>query len=492
MPKLKTSISWGISLNLVKMLAIYLVMVLLFHRPDYFIHFHGDTMSYFEPIIHLLEQGSYSPDYRMPGYGFLFYGFFLISHSNEISFFLIILLQFIITGVAYGVLAQMVFELTSSRIWYALSFLLLEVNYYLLFDSYLSTESLATSLLILISYLCFRPGRYPILMGLAVCWLIFLKSIFCLLFIPLGFYLLQKKLSKRFFLLLVLPLVLIEGSWIFRNAIKFHAFVPLTYQTFYPEGLYGGIYGFQSVQEIIRAYGGSHQFWRMDSEAAWYFSGGFAEPVFINGVPYPNFREAHLIQPNPDFFTSQMNLDSLLNLKRALTSVYLTTVTIKNPQNIPTECRDELAYIRSRSPQYVASIQKEKPFLFYVEANVNRIKNTFFTTYFFDNVFRNPAIYARLNPFLNASLQAFIYLINGMMWFFSSFALLLTLYFGLRWKDPNLMTWCAWLNAYVLFLYLFVFKQAEERYFCVLYPIWILMSLTVLHRLLTYLKRKWN
>jgi hypothetical protein len=51
MSQLKTSISWGIGLNLVKMLAIYLVMVLLFHRPDYFIHFHGDTMSYFEPII---------------------------------------------------------------------------------------------------------------------------------------------------------------------------------------------------------------------------------------------------------------------------------------------------------------------------------------------------------------------------------------------------------------------------------------------------------
>jgi hypothetical protein len=64
MPQLKTSISWGIGLNLVKMLAIYLVMVLLFQRPDYFIHFHGDTMSYFEPIIHLLEQGSYSPDFR--------------------------------------------------------------------------------------------------------------------------------------------------------------------------------------------------------------------------------------------------------------------------------------------------------------------------------------------------------------------------------------------------------------------------------------------
>jgi hypothetical protein len=167
-------------------------------------------------------------------------------------------------------------------------------------------------------------------------------------------------------------------------------------------------------------------------------------------------------------------------------------VTINNPQNIPIECKDELAYIRARSPQYVASMKKEKPFLFYVEANVNRIKNTFFTTYFFDNVFRNPAIDARLNPFLNASLQAFICLINGMMWFFSSFSLLLTLYFGVRWKNPSLLTWCAWLNAYVLFLYLFVFKQAEERYFCVLYPIWILMSLTVLHRLLTYLQRKWN
>ncbi len=492
MPKLSTSIFSGICLNLVKMLGIYLVMVLLFHRPDYFIHIHGDTMSYFEPIIHLLEQGSYSPDYRMPGYGFLFYGFFLLSHSQEASFFLIVLLQFILTGMAYGLIAQMVFELTGSRKFYALSFLLMEVNYYLLFDSYLSTESIATSLLILISYLCFRPGRFPLFMGLAVCWLIFLKSIFCLLFIPLGFYLLQKKLSKRFFLLLLIPLVLIEGSWILRNAIKFHAFVPLTYQTFYPEGQYGSIYGFQSIQEIIRAYGGSHQFWRMDSEAAWYFSGGFADPVFIQGIPYPNFKEEQFVKPNPRFMTSQMNLDSLLKLKRAMTSVYLTTVTTKNPQNILKECKGELVYIRSRSPLYVASIRKEKPSLFYVEANFLRLKNIFFTIYFFDNVFRNPAIYARLNPFLNASLQAFIYLINGMMWFFSSLSLLITLYFGLRWKDPKILTWLSWLNAYTLFLYLFVFKQAEERYFCVLYPIWILMSLTVLHRIFNYLQRKWN
>ena len=135
-------------------------------------------MSYFDPILHLINQGSYSPDYRMPGYGFLFYGFFLLSHSQEVSFFLIILLQFILTGMAYGLIAQMVYELTGSRKFYALSYVLMVVNYYLLFDSYLSTESIATSLLILISYLCFRPGRFPIIMGIAVCWLIFLKSIF--------------------------------------------------------------------------------------------------------------------------------------------------------------------------------------------------------------------------------------------------------------------------------------------------------------------------
>jgi hypothetical protein len=175
-----------------------------------------------------------------------------------------------------------------------------------------------------------------------------------------------------------------------------------------------------------------------------------------------------------------------------MTSVYLTTITNGDPQKISNECKDELAYVRIRSPQYVASIRQEKPFLFYVEANLNRIKNTFFTTYFFDNVLKNPAIYVRLNPFLNTSLQAVIHLINGMLWFFSSFALLLTIYFGLRWRDPKLLTWLAWLNGYTLFLYLFIFKQAEERYFCVLYPIWILMSLTVLHRLFIYLKRKWN
>ena len=38
----------------------------------------GDTSSYFDPIDNLIANGSYSPDFRMPGYGVLYLPFALL------------------------------------------------------------------------------------------------------------------------------------------------------------------------------------------------------------------------------------------------------------------------------------------------------------------------------------------------------------------------------------------------------------------------------
>jgi hypothetical protein len=320
------------------------------------------------------------------------------------------------------------------------------------------------------------------LLGICFIWLVFVKSIFILLILPLIGYLVIQKTSLRFWVLFFIPILIIEGAWISRNALKYKQFIPLTHQMFYPEGTNGIIYGYLSVQELIRSYGGSHQFWRLDSDAAWYFSGGFADPYFIGDTPFPNFKENDMRKPPAEIYTSKMNLDSLVKIRYALTSIYLTSIDSKTKHVIDKECSNEIQYIRDRTLVYVNSIRNEKPILYYFNANLTRLKSIIFTTYFFDNILQNPSLNNRINFFVAILLQGFIYLMNGLVWGFSILSLLGVFRFGFKLKSPTVLTWVAWLNAYTFILYIFVFKQAEERYFCVLYPFWVLVSLTLINQ----------
>lgn len=486
------SVLIGLSINLLKMACLYILMVHLLHRPDYFLHFHGDTRSYFDPIIHLLNFGDYSPDYRMPGYGGLYFVFYKITESEQITLYLIILFQFILSGIAIGLMAQLIFDFTNSKTLFFLSFLLLEISYYLLYDCYLSSESLATSLLVFIAYIMYKSGKSPFLLGICFIWLVFVKSIFVLLILPIVAYLVVQKMGIRFWVLFFVPILIIEGAWTTRNALKYKQFIPLTHQIFYPEGTNGIIYGFLSVQEFIRSYGGSHQFWRLDSDAAWYFSGGFADPFFIGDTPYPNFKENALSAPPTEIYTSIINLDSLVKLRYALTSIYLTSIDIKTKHIIDNECSSEIQYIRDRTSIYVNSIRSEKPILYYMYANLKRLKSVVFTTYFFDNIFQNPSLNNRINPLVSFLFQGIIHIMNGLVWLFSILSIYGVSRFGFILKSPTILTWIAWLNAYTFILYIFVFKQAEERYFCVLYPFWVLVSLTLINQWILNIKNKWN
>ncbi|WP_395783282.1 hypothetical protein [Aquirufa sp.] len=476
------SVRIGLIVNMLKMACLYVLMVHVLHRPDYFLHFHGDTKSYFDPIVHLLNFGDYSPDFRMPGYGGLYFVFFTITQSDQVTLYLIIFFQFIFSGISIGLMAQLIFEFTNSKTLFILSFLFLEISYYLLYDCYLSSESLATSLLVFITYIVSKSGKSPFLLGICFIWLVFVKSIFILLILPLIGYLVIQKTSLRFWVLFFIPILIIEGAWISRNALKYKQFIPLTHQMFYPEGTNGIIYGYLSVQELIRSYGGSHQFWRLDSDAAWYFSGGFADPYFIGDTPFPNFKENDMRKPPAEIYTSKMNLDSLVKIRYALTSIYLTSIDSKTKHVIDKECSNEIQYIRDRTLVYVNSIRNEKPILYYFNANLTRLKSIIFTTYFFDNILQNPSLNNRINFFVAILLQGFIYLMNGLVWGFSILSLLGVFRFGFKLKSPTVLTWVAWLNAYTFILYIFVFKQAEERYFCVLYPFWVLVSLTLINQ----------
>lgn len=73
-------------------------------RYDCFGSDDGDAASYIEPIENLLLKGEYYDDYRMPGYGWLYFIFRLFANQS-ISLNLLIIFQVILSAVSVYVLA---------------------------------------------------------------------------------------------------------------------------------------------------------------------------------------------------------------------------------------------------------------------------------------------------------------------------------------------------------------------------------------------------
>src|SRR5690349_11339002 len=71
----------------------------------------GDTGSYFSPIESLLETGSYSPDFRMPGYGGVYF-LFRLFFSSTAAINIIIVSQWILAAVSSYLLAVAVYNFT--------------------------------------------------------------------------------------------------------------------------------------------------------------------------------------------------------------------------------------------------------------------------------------------------------------------------------------------------------------------------------------------
>ncbi len=76
-------------------------LILLYNRPlcnipGFWGGSMGDTPSYLDPIDKLLSFGSYSPDFRMPGYGAVYFVFHLFT-SKAIACNLIIITQLLPT-----------------------------------------------------------------------------------------------------------------------------------------------------------------------------------------------------------------------------------------------------------------------------------------------------------------------------------------------------------------------------------------------------------
>ena len=124
--------------------------------PNHHNHFIGstgeDAQSYFIPIENFIRTGHYSPDDRMPGYGFVYYVFRLL-FVKETACNLILLVQWLAAGLSVYYLAITVRDIfKKDGLFYITFFLFLLSPFSNYYDTWLQSDSLTTTSLIFASY----------------------------------------------------------------------------------------------------------------------------------------------------------------------------------------------------------------------------------------------------------------------------------------------------------------------------------------------------
>ncbi|NNM95713.1 MAG: hypothetical protein HKL88_09695 [Bacteroidia bacterium] len=315
----------------------------------------GDTPSYLNPIDALLSAGVYTPDFRMPGYGIVYF-FFRLFASKAAACNLVIVCQFALAALCVYLLALTAIRLFKKRqAFYICFYLMLVSSYSNFYDGYLLTESFCSSALIISVYFFTlwiesQKTKHLILAGIFLTWVIFLRPVFLPLLPLFAFFitpLQQPPLPhwKKAVLLFVIPFILCDGAWITRNYLRHKKFIALTSSVEYPQLKNSYIIPLTS---FVQAWGGCTGYTDNNSSLGWfgYYIAGTPKPVLYDSLP-------------GGIYTSAFNKDSLIRIRKLIQ-------TVQNPYTdslVRESCNSELIY---KLINYKNSIRREKPFLYYI------------------------------------------------------------------------------------------------------------------------------
>jgi hypothetical protein len=392
---------------------------------------------YFISIENLVSKGTYSPDFRMPGYG-LIYLPFCIFFSKTTAFNLMILLQVILSSIsvyALALTAKMVFK---RAVFFHLTFFLFAISYFnSSFDTWLLTESYTTSLLIFAiyyfaSYFYNKNKKTNLLFaGIFLTWVIFIRPGYALL--PFAFLAVlisegikdRKKLFKNS-LLFLLPLVLVDGAWIIRNYIYYQRIIPLTKTVYLP--YYDQVY--VPSDQFVQAWGGgvARDYKNLD----------------FTGVP--------------DYiYTSEFNADSLKIINKLKLADYRVSPEQK-------EINHKL--IVKKLTAYTQSIRNEKPLLYYVKAPLLQASGLLKISRVWYFLFFVKKLGSIIWYFYLILYYAVIYLGSGGMLLLAKKCI----------KEP-MMCFIAIIPLYTIVTHSFILRLSEYRYFVPAFPYMLLCAL---------------
>jgi hypothetical protein len=344
----------------------------------------GDTNEYLTPIDNLVKNGSYDPDFRMPGYG-VFYLPLAMLFSKVVAYNILILFQLLCSVVSTYLLALTAFMLFNKRIFFYATFILYATSIYSFYaDIFLLTESLTTSFLIIsvfsfVTYFKNYKKGWLISSGTFLTGVIFLRPVYApflvfFLVILVANLVKQKRTIFMPVLLFLSVFALCDGSWIIRNYLHYKRIIPLTKEVFY---VVKKVSFLNPLMDFGSAYGGRIEWWDPRTGPYWLMHNDtiafdMQDTIFVlskdtvfNGKKIPKERGIPL---PADVYTSKFNLDTLLKVRRQLQH-YRSLANL--PENGQAKLLDT---IDKKLAIYVQSIEDEKPLSFHIKARWNMLK----------------------------------------------------------------------------------------------------------------------
>ncbi len=434
----------------------------------------GDCRSYIDPIETYLKDGRYYSeltfysigtevqygDYRMPGYGAVYYLLRLFLEQAA-ALNALVMLQLILSSVSVYVLALLALRIfKSNSYFYVTYFLYLTSSFVSLNDQVLATESFCVAALIFSLYFLTDPSKKKtslILSGLFLTWCIFLRPVMVPLLILFMLYLLLfdgfrlRLTSERVvkILIFLVPFILIDGYWIYRNYVHHKGIYPLTVSPYY-HGVEDSILG--SVFKFMQSYGGSIVWWKSTNEINY-----FMPKSEVTGVEFPG-----------SIFNNTFNMDSLALVRKLI-------VEVEQPGISADEYSAKTERVKGMLNRFAESIRENNSFTYYIGSRIKCLKS--FLVHSGSNaLFEKPASQLSIPQMLLKLYSSVLYwliLIAG----FAGCVLLL-----LNFRDHPSWVFVTLICLYLSFVFPLLLKLDEVRYFVPAYAMLVLpASYIILH-----------
>jgi hypothetical protein len=330
-------------------------------RLEGFAFVQNDCQYFLDPVDVYLERGQMELRERegipfagrMPGYSAPYFLLRLV-FERATALSILMLLQILLSAAAVVITAWLASQWFSGRyVFHGVFFLMLFSFHLLVFDFFTLAESFSVSAFCFFLYFFHRfyhsrKNSHLVWAGFFMAWLIFLRPFAATLFILIPACLMVAFFRKSISFtqavvsgfIFIMPFLLFESAWIYRNYRALGKFVPL--ETSITES-YGerGAYRTSAVaiRQLIFAWGGETGEFYAGSEADWFHN---AEPadaaayIFKPHVFYASFNKDSLIElkrifnRSIDFSLSDHELDSLNRLAASMANRWAKEYQSKN------------------------------------------------------------------------------------------------------------------------------------------------------------------
>ena len=428
---------------------------------------HPDTPSYFLPIENLLKTGKYWDilweDDRMPGYGWLYLVLRLFLPFTYAAN-AIVLIQLLLSAVSVFVLAQIALLIFGRHRYFYATFGLYAISTFVsLYDRILITESLLTTLWIFSFYFLFkykRSVKYTLLTGALMTWCVFLKPVMAPVLLLFALYILLRDLKNfrlnlnwKYMFLFLIPFMLFDGAWIYRNHKLYHRVIPLTKSVYYSFMEKSHL---KPLVQFLQSYGGSFDVTEPKSDIFFLRPRAFKMKIKVTPPTY--------------IYTSKFNYDSLIVVRDLIFDI----------EHYPysSEYKDKKSQLAiSKLNAYTLSIKEEKPFLYYVRSRINMFK-TYFVHSGTTNLFVKGSSELNKLEFLIKVFYSALYVFVIIGGFLGIFYVVLTDLWNVNFLVLSLS------GLYFGFVFPLLLRMDQIRYFVPAYPIFLLFTVYLLISLL--------